>query len=224
MLNIVGKGIESGKFNLIILDSVGALSPKKEKDEKDFEKQDVALVSRLFSKFLRIYFHDIQTNAIALLIVDQVRANIGAYVQSYTMPGGYALAHASSLTILFTKGQDIKQGDDTVGTNIKFTVKKNKSGKPFKSYTFPLMFGEGVDYLRDMIFFCKEVGVLQQAGAYYRFEGNNLGRGILETMDYFINNPEALDKVRKACYNYINNIPVEKGDEDEAEISGGEDL
>ena len=221
-LNIVGQGILSGEFKLIVLDSVGALSPKKEKDEMDMEKQDVALVSRLFSKFLRIYFHAIQTNEVALLIVDQVRANIGSYVGGYTMPGGYALSHASSLTVLLSKGQDIKQGDEIVGADIKFNIKKNKSGRPFRSYSFPLMFGVGIDYLRDSILFAKEVGAVQQAGAYYKFEGKNLGRGIIDTMDYLRDNPDTLDKIKEQCYNVVKKIKVEIKEEDETETFNGE--
>lgn len=221
-LNIAGAGILSKKFNLVIIDSVGALSPKKEKVEMDMEKQDVAIVSKLFSKFLRIYFHAIQTNDIALLIVNQVRANIGSYMGGYSMPGGYALAHASSLTVFLSKGQDIKIGDDVVGADIKFNIKKNKSGRPFRSHSFPLMFGEGIDYFRDTILFAKDVGAIQQAGAYYRLDGVNLGRGMVETLDNIRGNPELLAKITERCYNAVKHIkPVKEEDETEVELGEG---
>ena len=193
--------IESGKFSLIIFDSIGAISPKKEKEEADFEKQDVGLAPKLTSKFLRIAYHGIRVNNIAFLIINQVRAKIGSYVPTFSVPGGYALEHASSLNVMLSKGEDIKSSNEVIGCLVKFNIKKNSNNPGYKSGTYPLIYGKGIDSMRDLLDYAKAVGVVQMSGPQYKFGEEKLGMGQVASTLYLQQNPETLDKIKKACYN-----------------------
>jgi recombination protein RecA len=123
--NMIEMGLQSGDFELIILDSVGSLAPKKEQDD-EFEDANVGLLARLVSKFLRRNSHVVKEKNIALVLLNQVRAKIGAYMASFETPGGHALKHFTSLRISLSRGQEMKVGNETVGIMTKFVIKKNK--------------------------------------------------------------------------------------------------
>jgi recombination protein RecA len=199
-LTIAGKGIESGEFGLIVLDSVGALAPVQEK-KADFEDMSYALVPRLITKFLRINAYKIRTNNVAFIFINQVRDNIGSYVKSFTTPGGHALKHYVSLILQLKKGNKIEANKEVIGINVTFTITKNKLSAPFRSATIPIMFGSGIDELRDLINFSEMTGVLQKAGPFYKFGDVTLGKGVIATIRFFEENQQVLDNVKKACYN-----------------------
>lgn len=199
-LKIAGKGIESGAFGLIVLDSVGALAPIKEK-EADFEDMSYALVPRLITKFLRINAYKIRTNNVAFVFINQVRDNIGSYVKSFSTPGGHALKHYVSLIMQLKKGDKITANKEVVGINVTFTITKNKLSAPFRSATIPIMFGIGIDEMRDLINFAEMTGVLQKSGPFYKYGEINLGKGMITTMQFLTENQEVLDNVKKSCYN-----------------------
>ena len=83
-------------------------------------------------------------------------------------------------------------------------MKKNKLAPPFRSFTFPIMFDSGVDTLRDTIEFGKMLGVVEKAGSYYRFEGETLGRGIMDAIANLSEDKTTLDKIKELCYNVVN--------------------
>lgn len=196
-------GINSKEFGLIIFDSIGALAPIKEKED-DFDDVNVALVSRQVSKFLRRNAYSIRTNKIAFLFLNQVRDSIGSYMSSYSMPGGHALKHYSSIIILLGKGGDLEFGKEKVGIKVKFTFKKNKLAPPYRAGLFPIMFGIGIDTYQDTLDFSSMVGVVTRSGPYYKFEEEVLGRGAIEAREYLQNNQDTLDKIWKLCYNMSN--------------------
>ena len=205
---IAEQGIASKAFNLIILDSLGGLSPKEEK-KKNFEDASVALLPRLLSKWLRRNSYAVRENNIAFLFINQVRDKIGSYVGGYTAPGGHALSHYLSMRIKFTKGgklEIIKDGSkELIGILTKFTVEKNKLAVPYRSFTIPILFGVGVDYYRDVLDFTSMLGVVRRSGAFYKFEENVLGQGILKASQYLKENQETLDKIVEMCYNVLEN-------------------
>lgn len=201
--NMIEMGLRSGDFELIILDSVGSMAPKKEQED-DFEDANVALLARLVSKFLRRNAHVIAEKNIALLLLNQVRSKIGSYMASYETPGGHALKHFASLRISLSRGQEMKVGNETVGIMTKFVIKKNKLSAPFRSFTIPIVFGKGIDEYSDAVDFCSMLGVIKKKGAYYKFDGVTLGQGKLQAGDYLEKNPETLDKIRVSLYNMLN--------------------
>jgi recombination protein RecA len=147
-------GINSKEFGLIIFDSVGAIAPKKEKED-EFEDVNVAVTARLLTKFLRRNAYNIRVNNIAFIFINQVRDSIGSYMGGYEMPGGEALKHYASLIIFMGKGQTIKQGKEDIGIMTKFVIKKNKLAAPYRTANLPIIFGKGVDYYRDLLDFGK---------------------------------------------------------------------
>jgi len=211
-------GIKSGEFGCIILDSVGALSPEVEK-QKELTDLTVGIVPKLLTLWLRRNAVLIGRANVAFVIINQVRDQIGSYVHAFATPGGHALKHFASVRISLSKGEEIKQGTESVGINVKFTVKKNKLAPPFRSFLIPLYFGKGIDTIRDTIMFSEMLGVLKKKGSYYVFDGETIGQGVAKTADMLSNNPDLLDKIRNICYNWVasENLPTVKEEELEKE-------
>ncbi len=215
---IVEEAIDSKEFGLIILDSVAALSPPEEQAKK-FEEGNMAITPRDLAKFFRRTSFKVRENNIAFLFVNQIRDNIGSYVKSYSMPGGHAILHWSSVLIPISKAEEIKAGDEVIGIMTKFTIKKNKVAPPFRSFLIPIIFGKGVDSFRDLVRYAEFLGVIRKGGPYYKFEEQTLGRGMLETMEYLSDSPEMLEKIKSDCYKTIANkgkVDDEEGEEGDA--------
>lgn len=212
VLELTGKAIKSGEFGLVILDSTGALSPKKEKDEEDFEKQDVSLVSKLLTKFLRIYFYWLRRNNVALLMISQIRDKIGGFarIKMYDIPGGHALKHAASLIIWFFKDRPIMEEKVQVGINVRFVVKKNKLASPFRGYIFGFRFEEGIETLKDIIDFSETLGVLRKNGPFIKYGDVVLGKGVKNAITYLQDNPKMVDQLRKDVMENITTYKVEE--------------
>lgn len=208
------KAIESKEFGLIILDSIAALSPPEEQ-KKEFDEGNMAITPRDLAKFFRRNSFKVRDNDVAVLFINQVRDLVGSYVHAFTMPGGHALLHYSSVIVLLSKGKEMKIGEETIGILTKFVVKKNKLAPPFRTFMFPIIFGIGVDTLRDMIDYSETLGVIRKGGPYYKFGDITLGRGMIETMNYLEANPEALDNLKKACYNVVGKYKQEEIEEEE---------
>jgi recombination protein RecA len=211
-------GIRSGEFGMIILDSIGALSPEKER-EKELTDLTVGITPKLLSLFLRRNMADIRNKKVAFLFINQVRDKIGAYVPTFEPPGGHALKHFASVIISLSRGQEIKQGDTSVGLNIKFVVKKNKMSAPFRSFIIPLFFGTGVDTNRDLVSFAEMLGVLKKRGSYYVYEDETIGQGVVKTIDYLKEHQEVLDSIKKQVYNCIDKGSFQAEELSEFEIT-----
>ncbi len=197
------KGIESGEFDLIVIDSVGAMASRKEK-EIEFDKDTMGQLPKIVARFIKRNTYSIRTSNVAVLILNQVRDNVGAYRGGYKTPGGHQLAHQAAVRISLTKGEDLKRGEEKVGILTKFVVKKNKLAPPFRSFTIPIIFGQGIDYFADMIDFAKLLGVISGAGAYYKFEEETLGKGKAETRERLIQDKSTLDRLVEKVYNVVN--------------------
>lgn len=203
---IAEQAIASNAFDLIVLDSLGGMSPEKEKAD-DLVDANVALLPRLLAKWLRRNSYEVKKNNIAFVFINQVRDRIGSYMGGYTAPGGHALSHYLSLRIKFTKGGKYEETIDgnkvTTGISTKFVIEKNKLAVPFRSYTVPISFGKGVDYYRDVLEFTSMLGVVRRAGAFYKFNDQVLGQGLAKASLYLEENQEVLDKIIEMCYNII---------------------
>lgn len=206
-LAITDSAIKSGEFDLVILDSVGALAPREEK-EKDFDDFSMTLTSRLVSKFIRRTAFPMAKNKVAVVIVNQVRDKIGAYVKTYDFPGGHALKHAAAVIIQLSKSKDIKAGDKAVGILSQFVIKKNKLAPPFRSYFIPVTFGKGIDFLADAVNFCEMLGVIKKSGSYYSFEDEKLGQGLVNASKYLGEHKDTLDKIKERVYNIVESQKV----------------
>lgn len=197
------KGLESGEFELIVIDSVGAMASRKEK-EVEFDKDTMGQLPRLVARFIKRNVYDIRTSNVSVLILNQVRDNVGSYIKSFKMPGGHQLLHESAVIISLTKGEMLTKGKEIVGIVTKFSIKKNKLAPPFRSFTIPILFGQGIDYYADLLDFAKLLGVVKNKGAYYYFGDTNIGQGKNGARDFLINNEKALDNIVETVYNIVN--------------------
>lgn len=206
-LEIAELGIRSGDFNLIVLDSIGALAPEKIFKDK-LTDANVALLARLLTTWVQRNAHAVRNNDVAFLGINQVRDKIGAYISSFETPGGHQWKHHASLRVQLSRMADIEQGDEKIGINTRFTIKKNKLAPPYRTFYLPIIFGEGVDSLRDIVEFSTMLGVLERRGPYYKFEDVSLGIGMNNTIEYLKENGETLDKIVKVCYNSLEKRKV----------------
>jgi recombination protein RecA len=196
-------GIEAGEFDLIIIDSLGSLAPEKEKKDK-FTDSNVALLARDLTKFLRRNMYGIKHHNVAVVFIGQVRASVGGFVQGFSIPGGHALKHYSSIIVMLSKISNVKDSnDEIIGVNIKYTIKKNKVGKPYRSFTFPLMFDTGISKSKDILDFAELLGYIDKRGAFYYHGDTKLGHGYLKASEYLDEHNELLDELIVKCYNSV---------------------
>ena len=214
-LAICEMGVKSGEFAVVILDSVAALAPEKEVNGEASES-NYALIARMMSKFLRRLAFEVRTKNVAFIFINQQRAKIGAYVPTFEPPGGEALKHYSSLMIALTRSEQIKSGEDVLGLYSKYVIKKNKVGIPFRTFSFPFIFGKGIDKERDLLELAELLNVVDKRGAYYTFVGESLGQGIAKSADYLREHPEIYEAIKSQCLNMGRNksvVPVDDGEE-----------
>lgn len=212
-LNIIEKGLVSNEFGLIILDSVGALAPQREL-EKELDESTVAETSRLLTKFFRRTAYFVRKNDVSVVFLNQVRDKIGSYMGGYESPGGHAIKHYCSVRIQLGKGKVIKQGNKSIGVLTPFTVKKNKVAPPFRSSTFPIMYGIGIDSIRDTIEFAKFLGVIKTRGKHYlTVDDERLGAGMNNVITYLKENEPTLDRIVEMCYNTVNGKMIIEDDD-----------
>lgn len=206
-LNVAELGIRSNEFALVLLDSIGSLSPKKVKED-ELTDANVALLARIMTTWVQRNAFDLKRNNVAFVGINQVRDKIGSYYATFETPGGHAWKHILSLRIQLSRISDIEKTIDKkkekLGIYTKFIIKKNKLAPPYRTFTFPIMFGSGVDSLRDTVEFATTVGVLSKGGSYYKFEGETLAMGLVKTIEYLKENEEILDKIVNTCYNSFN--------------------
>lgn len=202
---IAEKGISSQEFGLIVIDSIGAMASKKEK-EIEFDKDTMGQLPKLVGRFIKRNIYDIRTTGVSVLILNQIRDNVGVFtkVKSYKTPGGHQLQHEAAVRIALSRGENLKRGKEIVGILTKFTVKKNKLAPPFRSFTVPIIFGKGIDFLSDFLDFAKLLGVISSAGPYYKFEDITLGKGKAEAREYLLNSQETVDMITEKVYNVVN--------------------
>lgn len=211
-LKLAELGIASGDFGLVVLDSIGSLAPKKVLDD-EITDSNVALLSRMLTVFLQRNMYSIRSNNVAFLGINQIRDKIGSYLSDVETPGGHLWKHNASIRIQLNRMADIEQGDQKIGINSKFVIKKNKLAPPYRTFYIPIIFGEGIDSERDTIEFSTMLGILERRGPYYKFEDTNLGIGMDNAIKFLKENTNVLDKIREACYNSINKVKIEREEE-----------
>jgi len=220
---VAEQAIENGDFAVIIFDSLGAVSPEKELED-DFGDANVALIARLNTSFLRRNAFSIRKKDILFIFINQVRDNIGGWIKSFSTPGGHAVKHYSSMRISLYPGKVIKVGKDgeylkqndgdkearKVGTNVNFTIVKNKVGVPYREATLPLIWGHGVDYIKDVLDFASMLGVVASRGPYKVFNEETIALGDNKTLEKLREDTALLDKIVEACYNTAGVKPIKE--------------
>ena len=192
-LGIVETLVKSEAIDVIVVDSVAALTPRVE-IEGEMGDQFMGLQARLMGQALRKLTAIAAKTKTAIIFINQIRMQIGTYGNPETTPGGKALKFYSSVRIEIRRSAQIKKGDDIVGNRVKAKVVKNKVAAPFKIAEFDIMYNEGISYDADLINTCMKYGVVKRAGASYTFGEIKLGVGMETAKAYLKEQPS----IRKA--------------------------
>jgi recombination protein RecA len=192
--------VDSGTVTLIIVDSVAALVPQAELDG-DMGDSHMGLQARMMSQAMRKLRGRCAVHGVTVIFTNQIREKIGVMFGSpETTPGGRALKFYASvrLDVRRVGGPEgtIKAGETVIGHKMRIKAVKNKVGAPAKSTEVDLIYGKGIDRRTDFINFAKDIGAIEQAGAWFKFEGENIGQGFLKAIDAVKENPELETKIR----------------------------
>lgn len=196
-LDIVEQLVKSGSIDLVVVDSVAALTPKAEIDGEMGESH-MGLQARLMSQALRKLTGMIGKTKTAIIFINQLRDKLGVVFGSPEVTtGGKALKFYSSIRIDVRKGETIKEGADFVGNRTKIKVVKNKLAAPFKQVEADLIYGQGLVAINCILDMSVDLGFIQKAGSWYRYEGEQVGQGKEKALLYLKENPELLDELEE---------------------------
>ncbi|MCL1594042.1 MAG: recombinase RecA [Actinomycetia bacterium] len=189
-LEIADMLIRSGALDVVVIDSVAALVPRAEL-EGDMGDTHMGLQARLMSQALRKLAGTINRSDTTAIFINQLREKIGVMFGSpETTPGGRALKFYSSVRIDIRRIEAIKVGTENIGNRVRTKIVKNKVAPPFRLAEFDIMFGEGISREGSLIDVAVEEGIVRKAGAWYTYDGDQLGQGREKAKDYLRQNPE----------------------------------
>ena len=176
-LEITDALVRSGAVDIVVIDSVAALTPRSE-IEGEMGDSHVGLLARLMSQALRKLTANVNINNTTLIFINQIREKIGvSYGNPETTTGGRALKFYASVRLDVRRVEAIKQGSDVIGNRTRIKVVKNKVAPPFKTAEFDLMFGEGISKMGDLLDVAVELDIVKKSGAWYSYEGERMGQG-----------------------------------------------
>ena len=202
-LEIVESLVRSGKMDVIVIDSVAALTPKDE-IEGDMGAQHMGKQARLMSQALRKLTAIVAKSKTMVIFINQIRMQIGVmFGNPETTPGGKALKFYTSVRLDIRRIAQIKKGEEIMGGRIRVKVVKNKVAAPFKQTEFDLMYNEGISTEGEMIALGEKMGIIKKAGMSYEWattekeDEKKLGRGYDATRQYLKENPKISEKILK---------------------------
>ena len=193
-LEITDALVRSGSVDLIVVDSVAALTPKSE-IEGEMGDSLPGLQARLMSQALRKLTASIMRTKSMVLFINQIRMKIGGYGNPETTTGGNALKFYASVRMDIRRVGSIKKGDEVIGNQTRVKVVKNKVAPPFGEAVFDILYGEGISRLGEIIDIGSELDVIEKAGAWYSYNGTRLGQGKENARDFLRANPELCEEI-----------------------------
>ncbi len=197
-LQIVETMVRSKAVDVIVIDSVAALTPKAE-IEGEMDEQQIGLQARLMSKALRKLSGIVSKTGTIVIFLNQTRMKIGImFGNPETTPGGKALKFYSSARIRLTRIAQIKRKDEIIGSRIKAKVVKNKVAAPFKTAEFDIYYNEGISRVADFINAGLKEDIIKKRGSWYEFDAKKIGQGMEGAKDYLKENPTVLKELEKA--------------------------
>lgn len=194
-LEIADNLIRSGAVDLIVIDSVAALTPKAE-IEGEMGDSQMGLQARLMSKALRKLTGSISKAKCCCIFINQLRDKIGVmFGNPETTTGGNALKFYASMRIDIRRSSQIKDGEEIVGNRIKVKVVKNKVAPPFRKAEFDIMYGEGISKVGEIIDLGVELNILKKSGSWFSYGETRLGQGRDSVKGMIADNPELMDEL-----------------------------
>ena len=196
-LEIVDMLVRSGAVDLVVVDSVAALTPKAE-IEGEMGDSHVGLQARLMSQALRKLTANIKRSNCLVIFINQTRMKIGVmFGNPETTTGGNALKFYSSVRLDIRRIGAVKQGEEIIGNETRVKVVKNKVAPPFKTVEFEILYGQGVSVEGEILDLGVKQGIVEKSGAWYRYGGNRIGQGKQNCVQFLRENPETRAEIEK---------------------------
>ncbi len=204
-LEIAEQLIRSSAIDILVVDSVAALTPKSE-IEGDMGDRNVGLQARLMSQAMRKLTGTISRTNTTCIFINQLREKIGVmFGPSETTTGGNALKFYASVRIDIRSSTTLKNGDDVLGRHTKVKVVKNKVAPPFRRAEFDIMFGEGISRASEIVDLGVDLGILTKSGAWFSYNGSKLANGRDATKRVISDNPELADELEALIMEALRN-------------------
>ena len=196
-LEITEQLVRSGGVDVVVVDSVAALTPKAEIDG-EMGESFIGLQARLMSQALRKLTSGISKSNTLVIFINQLREKVGVMFGSpETTPGGKALKFYASVRLDVRKVETLKNGQDMVGSRTRVKVVKNKVAPPFKQAEFDIIYGEGISIIGCLLDMAMEFNIIEKSGSWFSYNGNKIGQGRDNVITYLQNNPELADEIEK---------------------------
>ena len=204
-LEIADQLIRSSAIDIIVIDSVAALTPKKE-IEGDMGDNVVGLQARLMSQALRKLTSTVSKTNTTCIFINQLREKIGVmFGNPETTTGGNALKFYSSVRLDIRRVTSIKDGDNVIGNQVRVKVVKNKVAPPFRKAEFEILFGEGISKIGEILDLGVEYGIIKKSGSWFSYNEAKLGQGRDATKAVLKDNPELCEELEHLIAEAINN-------------------
>jgi recombination protein RecA len=197
-LEIVDTLVRTGAIDLIVVDSVAALTPRAE-IEGDMGDAHMGLQARLMSQALRKLTAVISKTRTVVIFINQLRQKIGVvYGNPETTTGGNALKFYCSVRLDIRRKKAIKRGEESIGSEVKVKVVKNKLAPPFREAEFEILYGSGVNKLGELVDTAEKLGLMEKAGTWYSYEGTKIGQGRDKVLAHLDEHPALQQQLRTA--------------------------
>jgi recombination protein RecA len=215
-LEITDMLVRSGAVDLVIIDSVAALTPKAE-IEGEMGDSHMGLQARLMSQALRKLTANIKRSNTLVIFINQIRMKIGVmFGNPETTTGGNALKFYASVRLDIRRIGSIKKGEEVIGNETRVKVVKNKVAPPFKEAVFDILYGEGISRLSEIITLGTDHGLIEKTGAWYSYKGERIGQGKDNARDFLKENPDVAREIEQAIRTKL--LPEARGTENREEI------
>jgi recombination protein RecA len=212
-LEITDMLVRSGAVDVVVIDSVAALTPKAE-IEGEMGDSHVGLQARLMSQALRKLTGNIKRSNCVVIFINQIRMKIGVMFGSpETTTGGNALKFYASVRLDIRRIGSIKKGEEVIGNETRVKVVKNKVAPPFKETVFDILYGEGISREGEIVDLGVKTGVIEKSGSWYSYGGNRVGQGKDNARNFLKDNPDLAREIEGAIRAQLVPTPVAQGAE-----------
>ncbi len=195
-LQIVETLVKTGDIDVIVVDSVAALTPQRE-IEGEIGDQHIGLQARMMSQAMRKLAGIMAKTKTIVIFINQTRQKVGmVFGNPETTPGGLALKFYASVRVNLTRTAQIKSGDEIIGNRVKAKIVKNKVAAPFRTAEFDIYYNEGISKSGDALRTGLNSGLIKQSGAFFSFDGQKIGQGTEASKSWLKEHPEAIEKIK----------------------------
>ena len=210
--------IRSGALDVLVIDSVAALTPRAELDG-EMGDTHVGLQARLMSQALRKLTGTLSKSRTIAVFINQLREKVGViYGSPEITPGGRALKFYASIRIDIRRIEQIKDGAEIVGNRTRAKVVKNKCGAPFKQAEFDIMYGKGISREGSLLDVAVDLGFVKKSGAWFTYEGEQLGQGRENVKQFLIENPQLMAEIDQRVRERLAPVIEDADDDADAEV------